>query len=382
MNTPSPHKLLFATTKAPTTRLYVNLQAVKNNWHKLNDLSDNSCQTGAVIKANSYGMGMEAVSMALYQTGCRLFFTARIDEAHDLLDIFNNASINDAHIVIFDGILAGHEGYFQHPSLIAALNDKAQIERARFIAKQNDRPTPCFIHIDTGMSRLGLPLDDWHVLKNNDGLKGLDIQMVMSHLASADLPASPQNKKQLSAFHNALKDTNYKASLANSGGILLGSNYHFDAARPGIALYGLTPDKSAQNLEMAFRWTADILQIRDISKGMSVGYGGSFIADKDMKLATIGVGYADGFLRRSQQSLYVRIEGIDCPLVGRVSMDSCVVDISALSQQQIEKASHAVIIEDAASAHELADRTDTIIYEVMTILGERVLRHYDDGDVT
>ena len=380
MDTPSPHKLPFATAKAPTTSLYVNLKAVKNNWHKLNDLSDSACQTGAVIKANSYGMGMEAVSMALYKAGCRLFFTARIDEAHHLLDIFDKFAFTDAKIIVFDGVQEGHEAYFHHPSLIPALNDQAQIERARFIAKQNDRATPCFIHIDTGMSRLGLPLQEWQNIKNSDGLDSLDIQMIMSHLASADLPNSPQNKLQLSAFQNALDGTNYKASFANSGGVFLGKEYHFDVARPGLALYGLSPDKSDQNLEMAFRWTADILQIRDIQKGMSVGYGGGFIAEKDMKLATIGVGYADGFLRRSQQAVFMRIEGTDCPLIGRVSMDSCVVDISSLTQQQIEKATKAIIIDDAISAHELADRTDTIIYEVMTILGERVMRHYDDED--
>ena len=232
------------------------------------------------------------------------------------------------------------------------------------------------------MSRLGLPLNDWQAIKHDGDLKDLNIQMIMSHLASADLPGSPQNRMQLSSFQKALEDTNHKASFANSGGIFLGKDYHFDAVRPGLALYGLTPDNSDQNLEMAFRWTADILQIRTIQKGMSVGYGASFVAKKDMKLATIGVGYADGFLRRSQQALSVRIGDIDCSVVGRVSMDSCVVDISALNQQQIETATQAIIIDDTVSAHKLANRTDTIIYEVMTILGERVLRHYDDGDVT
>ena len=382
MDTPSPHKLLSATPKAPTTTLYVNLQAVKNNWQRLNDLSGPACQTGAVIKANGYGMGMEAVAIALYQAGCRLFFTARIDEAHHLLDIFDKAAITDIKIIVFDGLLAGHEAYFHHPCLIPALNDKAQIERARHISKQTKNPMPCVIHIDTGMSRLGLPLNDWQAIKHDGDLKDLNIQMIMSHLASADLPDSPQNRMQLSSFQKALEDTNHKASFANSGGIFLGNDYHFDVARPGLALYGLTPDNSDQNLEMTFRWTADILQIRTIQKGMSVGYGASFVAKKDMKLATIGVGYADGFLRRSQQALSVRIGDIDCPLVGRVSMDSCVVDISALNQQQIETATQAIIIDDAVSAHNLANRTDTIIYEVMTILGERVLRHYDDGDVT
>ena len=382
MTTPSSHKLPHATVKAPTTTLSINLQAVKNNWQKLDRLSHSSCKTGAVIKANGYGMGMTQISSTLYQAGCRVFYTARSDEALHLLDYFNETGCDEAQIIVFDGLLEGHDAYFNHPQLIPALNDLGQIERAKKLAKQKNQKQACFIHIDTGMSRLGLSGEEWQVVKNEQAaLHGLDIKMLMSHLASADIIQSNQNKDQLALFQSALKDTNHKASLANSGGIFLGQGYHFDLTRPGLSLYGLTPDGRDQNLEMAFCWQADILQIRNITKGMSVGYGASFIANRYMRLATIGVGYADGYLRRSQDSLSMRIEGVECPLIGRVSMDSCVVDISALSDQQVEKAQTAIIIDDAASAYQLADRTDTIIYEIMTILGERVMRHYDDGDV-
>lgn len=383
MTTLSSHKLLSATVKAPTTTLTVNLQAVKNNWRKLDTRSSTSCKTGAVIKANGYGMGMTEISSALYQTGCRNFFTARIDEALHLLEFFKNKNCDDIDIIVFDGLLEGHDAYFDHPQIIPALNDKGQIQRAQRLAAQKNKAQSCFIHIDTGMSRLGLSGADWHSIKYDQAeLQGLDIKMLMSHLASADIHGTAQNREQLSRFKSAVKDTNLKASLANSGGILLGEEYHFDLTRPGLSLYGLTPDGSDQNLEMAFCWQADILQIRNITKGMTVGYGASFVADRGMRLATIGVGYADGYLRRSQTNLSMRIGGIECPVVGRVSMDSCVVDISSLTDQQANKAQKAIIIDDAASAYELADRTDTIIYEIMTILGERVLRHYDDGTVT
>ena len=383
MTTPSSNKMLSATVKAPTTTLSVNLQAVINNWHKLDKRSASSCRTGAVIKANGYGMGMTEISSALYQAGCRDFFTARIDEAHDLLAFFKNKNCDDIDIIVFDGLLDGHETYFEHSQIIPALNDKGQIQRAQQLAIQKNQAQSCFIHIDTGMSRLGLSDADWQSIKNDQAeLQALDIKMLMSHLASADSQGSAQNKEQLSRFQSAVTDTNIKASLANSGGIFLGDDYHFDLTRPGLSLYGLTPDGRDQNLEMAFCWQADILQIRNITKGMTVGYGASFVADRDMRLATIGVGYADGYLRRSQTNLSMRIEGVECPVIGRVSMDSCVVDISNLTDQQINKAQKAIIIDDAASAYELADRTDTIIYEIMTILGERVLRHYDDGTVT
>ena len=382
MKTPSSSQPYFATPKAPTTSLSINLKAIQHNWIRLNQLSQKTCQTGAVIKANGYGMGMEAVSLALHQAGCRHFYTARIDEAHQLKECFDKAVIHDSEIIVFDGILEGHERYFDHPSLIAVLNDKEQIGRAQKRATQHSHKIPCHIHVDTGMSRLGLPLDKWQDLKSSDELDGLDIQMVMSHLASADMPNSEQNRQQLSRFKAALDSTEYKASFANSGGIFLGDDYHFHQTRPGLALYGLTPDESQQNLEMAIHWQADILQIRDLKKGMTVGYGASFVADKDMKVATIGVGYADGFLRRSQKSINLRIAGTDCPLIGRVSMDSCVVDISALPSQQVEEAKQAIIIDSAMSAYELADKTDTIIYEIMTMLGERVLRLYDGDDET
>ena len=383
MITPSSHKLLSATVKAPTTTLSVNLQAVKNNWRKLDKRSALSCRTGAVIKANGYGMGMTEISSALYQEGCRSFFTARIDEAYHLLAFFKDKNCDDIDIIVFDGLLEGHDPYFDHPQIIPALNDKGQIKRAQQLATQKNQAQSCFIHIDTGMSRLGLSFADWHSIKNDQAeLQGLDIKMLMSHLASADIQGSAQNNDQLSRFQSALKDTNLPASLANSGGIFLGNEYHFDLTRPGLSLYGLTPDGSDQNLEMALCWQADILQIRNITKGMTVGYGASFVADRDMRLATIGVGYADGYLRRSQANLSMRIENVECPVIGRVSMDSCVVDISSLTDQQINNAQKAIIIDNAASAYALANRTDTIIYEIMTILGERVLRHYDDGTVT
>lgn len=360
--------------------LSVDLAAIRHNWRLLDGLSAPDCHTGATIKANAYGLGMMPVSLALYQEGCRDFYAARLGEAITLYEGFAAKHITDARIIVFDGIAKGQEEAFIRYPLIAVLNDEAQLARAKTIAAQINKPLPVIIHIDTAMARLGFAPTKWQALQADDGWdEGLDIIMLMSHLASADDPASPQNSKQLEIFTALTENTPWARSLANSGGVLMDAPYHFDAVRPGLALYGLSPSYPIEGLRNTFTLSTDILQIRDIVAGESVGYGASFIAPHAMRLATLGIGYADGLLRHYKDHLSVRIAGYHCPLVGRISMDSCVADISAIPRTELETLSTAILLDSTFSAADLAEKTGTISYEIMTILGERLLRLYDEA---
>ena len=366
-----------------TARLYVDLDAICHNWRQLNALSSDDAMAGAVVKANAYGLGMCEVSLALYQAGCRVFFTARLSEAQELYEAFAADNITDAQIIVFDGILDGQDDVFARYPFIPTLNDIAQIERAKKIATKSGKDFACLIHIDTGMARLGLAPDEWRTLiARDDWADGLDIKYVMSHLASADESASPQNKAQTDLFSDLTSSVQLPLSLANSGGSRLGDSYHYDLTRPGLSLYGMSPaaDVSAAEagLKSVIRLEADILQVREVTKGASVGYGASFIAPQAMRLATLGIGYADGFLRRYKDHVSPRMNNVPCPLVGRISMDSCVVDISHLpTDEPVDKT--AVIFDEAFTPKDLASLSDTIAYEIITTLGERVYRHYARG---
>ena len=363
-----------------TARLYVDLDAICYNWRQLNALSSDDAMAGAVVKANAYGLGMCEVSLALYQAGCRVFFTARLSEAQELYEAFAEDNITDAEIIVFDGILDGQDDVFARYPFIPTLNDIAQIERAKKIAKKSGKDFACLIHIDTGMARLGLTPDEWRALIARDNwTDGLDIKYVMSHLASADESASPQNKAQSDLFSDLTSSVQLPLSLANSGGSRLGASYHYDLTRPGLSLYGMSPAANVSaaeaGLKSVIRLEADILQVREVTKGASVGYGASFIAPQAMRLATLGIGYADGFLRRYKDHVSPRINNVPCPLVGRISMDSCVVDISHLpTDEPVDKT--AVIFDEAFTPKDLASLSDTIAYEIITTLGERVYRHY------
>lgn len=365
-----------------TAHLFIDTKAICHNWRQLDSLTPASCQTGAVVKADAYGLGMVPVAMALYDAGCRIFFTARLAEALILEKAFADAAYTEAEIVIFDGILSGQEAVFHEGRFLPTLNDLSQIEKAKDITSQTGRKIEVILHLDTGMARLGLTPQDWHALQSQTGWSdGLSVRYVMSHLASADDDEAVQNATQLERFLSLTQALDSPLSLANSGGMFLGQGYRCALTRPGLALYGMSPKlgepADAKDLRSVLRLEADILQIRDIEEGDSVGYGAGFIAPHKMRLATLGIGYADGFLRQYQPHVAPRIHGIACPLIGRISMDSCVVDISHLSDPVI-CGQRAVIFDDIFTPKELAALSDTISYEIITTLGERVLRHYDD----
>jgi alanine racemase len=235
------------------------------------------------------------------------------------------------------------------------------------------------LHIDTGMRRLGLSASEVAKL-DKDLLRSIDLRYVMSHLACADEPAHEMNRRQLKDFA-ALTDAlgvPSRKSFANSSGIFLGQDFHFDQARPGCALYGINPQPENKNpMRQPVALKARILQIREGVAGETVGYSATYKLKQPEKLATISAGYADGLLRSTTERGMVYVGGRACPLRGRVSMDTVVADISDVPEKDIDGT--AEILGAHRTADDAAREAGTIGYEILTGLGRRYERIYRDA---
>lgn len=360
-----------------SSKAIIDTDALVANYKLLSQMTNKSCNVAAVVKADGYGAGMIAMAEILMKAGCRHFYTAQLSEAVMLRQAQPNA-----HIIVFDGPQrdADFLVYRAH-NLVMVLNSVEQLRAYIKDASQNT-PLPCWLHFDTGMARLGLGSSALGALD----IDNLPIQGYMSHLASADTAESEQNELQLAAFHHHISTLPKRAmSFANSGGIFLGADYHFDQVRPGLSLHGYASDskrQSSSGLKPILRWDAPILQIRTLKKGDTIGYGASFIADGPMRVATIGAGYADGYRRSLQSKGQIDIAGHIVKPVGRISMDLLVVDVTHVPETILETVSEACLLGPHYTAQNMADDLDTIAYEVLTSLGDRVHRAYDASEIS
>lgn len=349
--------------------LTINTSALVSNYHLLkNKHAKNS--VAAVVKANAYGLGVAGVSKALWEAGCRDFFVATLAEGIEL-----RAILPEAKIGVFQGLFAGEEKeYIQH-NLIPVLNDVSQVERFYHsdLFKHNK---PIMIHVDTGMTRLGLTETD---LKHKaiSALSTYPSLLLMSHLACANDPEHPKNNEQLTRFLTAKNYfPNVRASLANSAGVFLSDDFHFDMARTGCALYGINPHDVKNPMQPVATLSAPILQIRTLDRDETIGYGGTAIAHKDTFIATVGIGYADGYFRSLSNQGFAFIAGHKVPLVGRVSMDMVTLDVSLVPLQQITANTRAEFINDTQTVDDIARQCQTIGYEIFTRIGSRVQRNF------
>lgn len=343
----------------------------------LRDRSGDATSAG-MVKANAYGLGVRRVAPALWQAGCRNFFTANMDGAAML-----RALVPQARVHVLNGLLEGGEEDMAANGVIPVLNDLGQIERWSAWARRIGRALPAAIHIDTGMNRLGLPPYEVEALAARpELLEGLDVAHVMSHLACADEADHPMNRRQLDLF-NKLRAMlpALPASFANSSGIFLGRDYHFDMVRPGYAVYGGNPTPDAANpMAPVVTLRARIIQVREVGAGESVGYGGHFTAQRPTRVATIPVGYADGYLRSLSGQGSARIGDIEIPVIGRVSMDLVTLDISTVPDDKAVVGTWVELIWGSKMLDELARRAGTIGYELLTALGGRYPRVYRSGE--
>ncbi len=356
------------------SRLTVRLGVIARNFALCRELAGGA-EAAGVVKADAYGLGVEPVARALHAAGCRTYFVARLREGVHLRSIFS-----DSRIFVLDGAEKESVAALISHRLIPVLNSLAQIATWQAAARLRRTTLDAALHVDTGMSRLGLPQDELAGLAGETAarLAGLNLVLIMSHLACADDPASAINRLQRDRFRAALARLPAAlASLASSGGILLGRDYCFDLVRPGLALYGGNPQPpNANPFSTVAVLTGRILQLRRVDKGETVGYGATFRAERPSTLATVGLGYADGVMRAIGNRGMGAIGGARAPVVGRVSMDLVTLDVTDIAGRDLAAGAEVEFLGDTIALEELASAANTVGYEILASLGTRIERRY------
>jgi alanine racemase len=328
-----------------------------------------------VVPAVAAALGARRRPPALHAAGCHRYFVAHLDEALAILPLLPGATVG-----VLNGLLPGTEAETAATAgLIPVLNHLGEIERWSTEARRLGRPLPAYVQIDTGMNRLGLGPDETDALAGRpDRLDGISVVAWISHLACADEAAHPLNETQRLRFREALRRLpSAPAALANSSGIFLGPAYHFDFARPGCALFGINPTPAADNpMRPAVRLAARILQVRNVDSTMTVGYGAAHSVARRGKVATMAIGYADGYSRRLSAVGTVLVGGTEAPVIGRISMDLVTVDVTDVPEPALAPGSFAEVIGPHRPVDQVAREAGTIGYEVLTSLGQRYHRVY------
>jgi alanine racemase len=349
--------------------LEIDLAAVVANWRLLGRCAA-PAECAAVVKADAYGLGAHRVAPALAAAGCRRFFVATLDEGIAL-----RAVLPACEIAVLNGPCAGTTAEFVAHDLVPVVNDPGQIALWREACAAHGCGA-AMLHVDTGMARLGLSLQDFAA--QAAALRAVPWRGLLSHLACADEPLHPLNEVQRRHFlavRAALPGP--PASLAASSGIFLGRAFHGDFVRPGAALYGINPQPGSPNpMRPVVRLEGRILQVREVDRGQSVGYGASWTAPAPARLATVAVGYADGWPRSFGPRGSGRLGGVRVPLAGRISMDLMVFDVTAADPALARPGACIVLLDEEYGVDAAAAAAGTIGYEMLTALGRRYHRTY------
>lgn len=376
-------KAQFADAAAPAETggiLSIDLDAVASNWKKLAGMTV-PVECAGVVKADGYGCGLEPVVRALLAAGCRTFFVADISEGRRVRAL--SATVT---IYVLNGMVPGTARSFADAALRPVINSTTELaEWDAFVAASHWRGGAA-LHVDTGMNRLGVSLDEAAALAPRLHSENHGFSLVMSHLACADVPDHPMNDRQSRLFREVrIMFRGLPSSLANSAGIFLGGTAYCDLVRPGIALYGANPVPAKGNpmrpvVELKIR----ILQVRPINRGEAVGYGAAWTAGRAGRVAILAAGYGDGIFRsgassKGKAAAEVVIAGRRCPIIGRISMDSAAVDVTDLPEGSVRRGDFATLIGDGITVDEVAARFGTINYEVLTNLGRRYHRVYREA---
>ncbi|MSO65634.1 MAG: alanine racemase [Alphaproteobacteria bacterium] len=357
--------------------LTVDLDALAANYRALRSAAPGA-DCAAVVKANAYGLGASEVSARLYAEGCRRFFVVTVEEGLDLRQLFENAAPGQVpEIYVLAGPSATTTEDFVAGWLTPVLCTWDQLALWDTFAASVGRPLGAALHVDTGMNRLGISIAEASRLL--DWVKthpAVPITLVMSHLACAEEPTHPKNAEQLHLFGAIRRQLPLaKASLANSAGIHLGSAYHFEIVRPGIALYGGNPLLSKVNkFRQVVTIKSKIVQIREIDTPQTVGYGATHKATRSSRIATVPMGYADGYLRSLSNSGFAAVAGIRVRVVGRVSMDFLTLDVTEVPA--VGPGTEVELLGGQVDIDALAAAGRSISYELLTRLGPRLHRVY------
>ncbi|MDB5459520.1 MAG: alr [Caulobacteraceae bacterium] len=359
---------------ASRARLTLDLNALAANYALFKAMAGGS-EVAPVVKADAYGLGAGPVAKRLWTEGARGFFVARLEEGEALRAALGPD--RPAAIHVFDGAPTASAPRLVAADLIPILNSPAQVEVYSAFSRGHGNALPCGLHLDTGMNRLGLRAEELEALAQSpDRLQGLDIRMVMSHLACADQEEHAMNARQAGRFRRARAlFPDARASLANSAGVFLGPDYLHDVVRPGIGLYGGGPfGRAHRAIAPVATLEAPILDVRAVAAGETVGYGADFAAERAYRVAIVAAGYADGLLRASWKTGRAWFAGDFRPLLGRVSMDLLAIDVTGCDDAQpgamVELLGPHVLLDEAAEA------AGTVSYEILTRLGERAERLY------
>jgi len=346
------------------SRLRVDLDALTANYLAFR-AAGGQRQVGAVVKADAYGLGAARVAATLSTAGCRHFFVATAAEGERLRD-----SLPHEQIFVFEGATADNVDTLLARELVPVVNDALQLARW-----QPHRNRPIAVQVDTGMSRLGFDRD-----LAPERLAGFDVCLLMSHFACADEPDHPHNRTQLERLKAlAARFPGIPTSFGNSAAALGGALTESDVERPGIGLYGGNPFSDREHpLNTVARFEGSVLQLRTVAPGEGVGYGMTAVADRPLRLAIVGMGYADGVPRLLSNRGSMAWQGSMCPIVGRVSMDLTAVDVSGCGVQPVP-GDWLECFGDTVSVDQVAAWAETISYEVLTGIRPRVPRVYQQG---
>ncbi len=355
--------------------LTIDLSAIAENYRLLRTVAGGA-ETAAVVKADGYGLGADQVGPALARAGARTFFVAHLEEALRLRAALDAAQPGCV-IGVLNGFMAAAGADYARHALQPVLNTLGDLERWKTFNRDRQAALPAMLHVDSGMNRLGLDEGELSRLVERPALlEGIPLSHIISHLACAETPDDPMNARQRARFGDALpRLPKTRASLANSSGIFLGPDYHFDLVRPGVALYGVNPTPAKPNpMRQVIRLQAKILQIRQIDDPQSVGYGAAYRTTGPARTATLGVGYADGYLRSLSDRAVAWVGGKAVPIIGRVSMDLIIIDLTALECDSLRPGDKVDLLAPENGVDQLAAPGGTIGYEVLISLGHRYHR--------
>jgi len=371
LSEPAQTAVLQMTKQGPVgPRLDIDLEAVRRNFRRVRALAPGA-EPWPVVKANAYGIGAREVVRTLTRDGARAFFTATLAEAEALKDVAQGAPL-----YLLNGLPAGAARDVALAGARPVINSRAQLREWLTVAK--DRP--CALQLDTGINRTGMPQAEFEAAMAAGEISALKLDLFMSHLACADEQAHPMNEAQLARFlSQAARLPSVRLSLSASAGATLAPRFHLDVTRPGVGLYGGNPLSGAPNpFEPVLRLSAPILQLRDIKPGETVGYGGTFTAQRPTRIATIAIGYADGVPRALSNKGEAFVSGARVAYAGRVSMDLITLDVTDVPScavgDTVELLNHQYTVDDMAAA------AGTPPYEILNRLGWRYQRAWHGGD--
>src|ERR1700686_2972547 len=373
----SPEANQAAALAAATGVLTVDLDAIVANWRKLEKTAV-PAECAGVVKADAYGCGTGPVARALAGAGCKTFFVASLDEA-----VAARAAVPQAALYVLDGFFQNCGDAYARIDARPVIGDLNELAEWDVFCRRSGWTGGAAINIDTGINRLGLAIAEAQgiIPRINAGDHG--ITLVMSHLACAELLNHPLNARQLTAFREIPSlFSGVPASLSNSSGVFLGAPFQFDMVRPGAALYGVNPTPEADNpMRGVVELKARVVQIRDVERGESVGYGATWTTRRPTRLAIVSAGYADGYLRAGSSNdgtrgAEVMVASKRCPVAGRISMDLMAVDVTDLEKSAVRRGHMVTLIGEGITVDELAHHFGTIGYEVLTSLGRRYARIY------